>query len=95
MQNRLLGMVDEDTEAFKQTIEAHKLPKNTDEEQRARNEAVQTATMNAVMVPFRVMDAAFSGFELIREMVVLGNPNSAADAGVGALALEFVSGERF
>ena len=55
--------------------------------QRARNEAVQTATMNAVMVPFRVMETSFSGFELIREMVVLGNPNSVADAGVGALAL--------
>jgi glutamate formiminotransferase/formiminotetrahydrofolate cyclodeaminase len=39
------------------------------------------------MVPFKVMETAFSGFELIREMVEKGNPNSITDAGVGALAL--------
>ena len=39
------------------------------------------------MVPFSVMETAFSGFELIKEMVEKGNPNSITDAGVGALAL--------
>ena len=33
------------------------------------------------------METAFSGFELIGEMVEKGNPNSISDAGVGALAL--------
>ena len=40
-----------------------------------------------LLVPFKVMETAFSGFELIKEMVENGNPNSVTDAGVGALAL--------
>jgi glutamate formiminotransferase/formiminotetrahydrofolate cyclodeaminase len=39
------------------------------------------------MVPFRVMETAYSGFSLIREMVEKGNPASVTDAAVGALAL--------
>jgi len=38
-------------------------------------------------VPFKTMETALRGFELIREMVIKGNPNSVTDAGVGALAL--------
>ena len=36
MQNRLLGLVDEDTEAFKKLIEARNLPKNSDEETKSQ-----------------------------------------------------------
>jgi len=34
-----------------------------------------------------VMETAFPGFELIRQMVETGNPNSVTDAAVGAIAL--------
>ena len=87
IQGRLLDLVDKDTEAFNKLIEAFGLPNNTHEEKRARNEVIQTATMNAIMVPFKVMETAFTAFSLIREMVVKGNPNSVTDAGVGALAI--------
>ena len=49
--------------------------------------AIQEATNNAILIPFKVMETAFSGFSLIKEMVENGNPNSITDAGVGALAL--------
>lgn len=87
IQNRLLYLVDEDTEAFNKILEAFGLPKKSDEEKSARSVAVQEATKNAAIIPFRVMETAFSGFELIRQMVEMGNPNSITDAGVGALAL--------
>ncbi len=87
LQNRLLSLVDEDTDAFNRIIQAYGYPKNTDEEKRIRSEEVQNATMNAIQVPYRMMEIAFSGFELIKEMVKNGNPNSVTDAGVGALAL--------
>ena len=87
IQNRLLALVDEDTDAFNKIIEAHRLPKKTGEEIKARNEAIQAAVRNAIMVPYKVMETAFSGFALIKEMVKKGNPNSVTDAGVGALAL--------
>ena len=87
IQNYLLDLVDEDTEAFNKILEAYGLPKKTDEEKFARSVAVQEATKNAILIPFRVMETAYSGFELIRQMVENGNPNSITDAGVGALAL--------
>jgi glutamate formiminotransferase/formiminotetrahydrofolate cyclodeaminase len=87
IQNKLLDLVDEDTEAFNRILEAFSLPKNSEAEKKMRHNAVQSATLNAIMVPFKVMETAFSGFRIVREMVEKGNPSSVTDAGVGALAL--------
>ncbi len=87
IQNKLLKLVDEDTDAFNKILNAFSLPKKTEEEIKIRKSAVQEATRNAILVPFRVMETAFSGFGLINEMVEIGNPNSVTDAAVGALAL--------
>ncbi len=87
IQNILLNLVDEDTSAFNKIIEVFALPKKSEEEKLIRNKEIQEATKNAALVPLRVMETAFSGFGLIREMVEKGNPNSMTDAGVGALAL--------
>ena len=87
IQNHLLNLVDEDTEAFNKILEAFGLPKKSDEEKALRSDSIQEATKNATLIPFKVMETAFSGFELIRQMVEIGNPNSITDAGVGALAL--------
>ena len=87
IQNRLLGLVDEDTDAFNRIIEAYRLPKNTEEEKKIRMRSVSEATKNAIIVPFIVMETAYGAFPLIREMVENGNPSSVTDAAVGALAL--------
>lgn len=81
----LLRLVDADTRAFNGIMEAFALPKGTDLEKSIRNEAIQAATKKAIDVPFRVMEVAASGMELIRVMAIDGNPNSVSDAGVGAL----------
>ncbi len=87
IQNKLLDLVDDDTEAFHGIIEAYRLPQKTKEEIKARDTAIQEATKNAITVPFKVMETAYSAFPLIREMVEKGNPSSITDTGVGALAL--------
>jgi glutamate formiminotransferase/formiminotetrahydrofolate cyclodeaminase len=87
IQNRLLNLVDDDTEAFNKIMEAYRLSKKTEEEIKIRKEAVQQAVKNAIMVPFRVMETAYSGFSLIKEMIEKGSPASVTDAAVGALAL--------
>lgn len=87
VQTRLLELVDEDTDAFNSILEAYRLPKSNDAERKARHEAVQEATRNAMRVPFTVMETAFSAYPLIREMVEKGNPGSVTDAAVGALAV--------
>jgi glutamate formiminotransferase/formiminotetrahydrofolate cyclodeaminase len=86
-QNKLLSLVDEDTHAFNQVIEAYGLPKKTKEEQEERNHAVQEATKYAIMVPFKVMETAYESFEVIQAMAETGNPNSVSDSGVGAVAV--------
>lgn len=87
IQDTLLGLVDEDTNSFNSIMAAFSLPKNTEEEKKVRNMTVQEATKNAAMVPYRVMETAYMAFDLIKEMVKAGNPNSVTDAGVGALAI--------
>ncbi len=87
LQNMLLDLVDEDTMAFNRIMQAFGMPKKTEEEIVARKEAIEEATKYAIMVPFRTMKTAFSGYELVREMVNTGNPTSVTDAGVGALAI--------
>jgi len=87
IQNSLLQMVDEDTMAFNRILDAFSLPKKSEGEKNLRDTAIQDATKNATLVPLKVMETAYDGFELISEMVEKGNPNSVSDAGVGALAL--------
>ena len=84
---RLLTLVDEDTQAFNGIMNAFGLPKNTDEEKGKRTEAIQLATRNAMEIPFQVMQTAYGAMEMIKAMAEIGNPNSVSDAGVGALAL--------
>ncbi|MCB2195157.1 MAG: glutamate formimidoyltransferase [Bacteroidetes bacterium] len=86
-QSQLIRLVDEDTEAFNKIMDAFGLPKKTDEEKACRKQAIQDATKNAIMVPFKVMEVAHKALEVIKAMAETGNPNSVSDAGVGALAI--------
>lgn len=85
IQSELLRLVDEDTNAFNRIMDAFGLPKGTDEEKAARKTAIDEATKFAIEIPFKVMQKSFEGFEVIRAMAEIGNPNSVSDAGVGAL----------
>jgi glutamate formiminotransferase/formiminotetrahydrofolate cyclodeaminase len=87
LQEELLRLVDEDTDAFNRIMAAFGLPKNTEEEAKARQAAIQEATKHAIEVPFRVMKTAAASMELLKAMAETGNPASVSDAGVGALAL--------
>ncbi len=81
----LLALVDEDTRSFNGIIAAVRMPKGTEAEKAARHEAMQEATKYATEVPFRTMELALETFEVCKAMAEKGNPNSARDAGVGAL----------
>ena len=83
--NELLKYVDEDTLAFNRIMNAFGLPKTTEEEKKARTEAIQVGTKYAIEIPFKVMETAYKSLEIIKAMAETGNPNSVTDAGVGAL----------
>lgn len=86
LEEKLLHLVDEDTEAFNRIMAAFGMPKNTEEDKRLRSEAIQRATLFAAQVPLETMKTSFKAFELCKAMAETGNPNSVSDAGVGALA---------
>ncbi len=85
IKDQLLQLVDEDTNAFNLIMHAFSLPKNTDEEKSIRKKTIQDATINAINVPFKVMQLSLKSMETIKAMAETGNPNSISDAGVGAL----------
>jgi len=83
--NKLLALVDEDTNAFNKIIEGFRLPKGSDEEKKARAEAIESATIYATEVPLLVMETACDSMEVMMAMAKDGLQNSLSDAGVGAL----------
>jgi glutamate formiminotransferase/formiminotetrahydrofolate cyclodeaminase len=86
-QNILVNLVDEDTKAFNKIMSAVSLPKDTSEEKLNRSNALESATKNAIEVPFKIMETSFACLESIKCMTELGNPNSISDAGVAALCI--------
>lgn len=83
---RLLKLVDEDTAAFARIMDVFAMPKGSDEEKAARAEAMEKATLYATQVPLRTMKAALEAMPVALAMAKEGNPASASDAGVGAIA---------
>lgn len=84
--DRLIHLVDEDTDAFNRIMDVFAMPKSTPEEKAARAAAMEAATLYATEVPLRTMKAAYEAFDIVGDMAAKGNPSSVSDAGVGALA---------
>lgn len=83
---RLLRLVDEDTEAFAKIMDVFSMPKGTEEEKAARADAMEKATLYASRVPLKTMQTAMEAMPVALAMARIGNPASASDAGVGAIA---------
>ncbi|UCE18372.1 MAG: glutamate formimidoyltransferase [Gemmatimonadota bacterium] len=81
-----LDAVEEDTAAFNRVMDAHRLPKKTEEEKKHRVAAIDEATKEAARVPLRVMEKALETLELAKTVAEKGNVNSVSDAGVSAIA---------
>ena len=87
LKDELLFLVDEDTAAFNKVMDAFALPKESAEEKAVRSAAIQSANKYAAEIPLRVMETAFTSYQLLAEMAEKGNPASISDVGVGLLAL--------
>ncbi len=85
LKNELMFLVDEDTRSFNRIMEAFKLPKKTQEDKKARQQAIQDATRYAIEIPFRVMEKSYESMEVMEVMAEKGLQSSASDAAVGAL----------
>lgn len=72
--------VAEDAAAFEAILHALKLPKETDEEQVIRQNAIQAATLLAAQVPLMTAGKAVNVMSLAERCAALGNINAISDA---------------
>lgn len=85
--DRLLELVDLDTQAFNAVMAAFKMPKATEEEKALRREAVQKAMIIAAEVPLETMSVCHATLEFGTQAVEWGAKAAASDVGVGTLLL--------
>ena len=82
---RLKEIVDEDTKAFDEVMIAFKMPKETEEDKKARTDAIQAGYKKALEVPFECAEECYKVLELQNVFAHYGNINAITDIGVGAL----------
>ena len=80
----LARAVDDDVAAYGSYSDAQKLPRDTDEERRARDEALDSALRESTIVPLRVAEGCAEVLELALRAAELGNRFLISDAAVGA-----------
>lgn len=85
LQKKLTSDVDEDAQAFEAVMLAFKLPKTTDDEKKARLDAIQQALQAAANQPLWVAERCLEVLELAVRVLPIGNANAASDAAVAGL----------
>ncbi|KQC08911.1 MAG: formiminotransferase-cyclodeaminase [Candidatus Cloacimonas sp. SDB] len=85
IKERSLYAIDKDTQAFYAMMDAVKLPKKTEKEQKIRDQAIQDSTRNAILVPLETLEIAFEAVQLAENIASIGNKNALSDAGVAAI----------
>ena len=85
MKDRLLWLIEEDTEAFNSVMDAMKLPTGTEEEEKAKEQAIEEATKRATSVPFETLKLTEKLLDIAQVIAEKGNKNSISDVGVAAI----------
>ena len=88
LRKEMLDAMEADTAAYNAVRAAYGLPKTSDAEKEAREEAIQTALMAGTESPLRIMELASEALELTMLLIDRSNPNAASDLGVAALCLK-------
>ena len=84
----LIPMVDADTNAFKDYMEALRMPKETEAQKAVRTDKMQDGLKKAIEVPLTTMRLADAAWDAMVECAKYGNIASKSDVEVGARALE-------
>ncbi len=87
LQNRLVDLVDKDTDAFNAIMEAIRMPKETEQEKKRREKALESATIKAIDIPLSIAESAAEVMRKVDFVAQYGNRNAVSDVGVGLLML--------
>jgi methenyltetrahydrofolate cyclohydrolase len=77
--------VDRDATAYAAVMKAYKMPKETDQEKKERQNAIQEALKDASRVPLEVAEMGIRLLGFVENLVREGNQNAITDAAVSAL----------
>ena len=84
----LIPMIDADTTAFNDFMEALRMPKGTDAQRAERIEKMQAGLKKAIDIPLTTMKIGDTVWDALCDVARYGNPASRSDVEVGARALE-------
>ncbi|MDR2386639.1 MAG: cyclodeaminase/cyclohydrolase family protein [Deltaproteobacteria bacterium] len=77
-----------DIQAFDEYMATFKLPKDTDEQKKARGEAIQAAGQKATLAPLNVCRKCLELMKEAHKLAPFGNKGAISDCGVSAIILE-------
>lgn len=80
----LARLASDDSAAFEALMAAHKLPRDTDEQQAERRTVIQAATAQASQIPLQVARHSVAILGELATLAAQGNSNARTDAQVGA-----------
>jgi methenyltetrahydrofolate cyclohydrolase len=80
--DELTALVDADSDAYDAVVAAYRLPKDTDDQKRRRQQTVQEALRGAIDTPLRVMRACGGAIEQAAVVAAMGNANASSDVRV-------------
>ena len=81
-------LLEDDTQVYGRVMEAHRLPRKTDEQKAARQQAMQAALRAATEVPLAIAERCAQVVDLALPAAEHGNQWAVSDAGVAALLAE-------
>lgn len=85
IKGELKELVIKDAESYRGVMDARKLTRHTEIEEKRRDQAIQEATKLAASVPLKVMEKSLEILNLSRIVAEKGNLNAVSDAGVAGL----------
>ena len=88
LQQRLIDVMDRDTDAFNVVSAAFGMPKDTDEQKAARSAAIQEGLKGCTKTPMEMMELCDETLTLASSMLGRFNDTCASDLGVALLSLK-------
>ena len=82
---KMFALVNADAEVFNSFMTCYRLPKATDEEKLARNQAIQNAAKETAEVPLKIAEACVEVMKLAERIAIIGNPGAITDAAVSSI----------
>jgi formiminotetrahydrofolate cyclodeaminase len=84
LRERLMEAVDRDAQSYEAVMRACKLPKSTEAEQTARNQAIEAASKQASVVPLEIAELAAAVAREIASLAEITIPQAAPDLSVAS-----------